>query len=156
HFEQNQRKCLLHGLCPAKFHGQTVPELAGVRHRAEQVHIGLVLQLDIALDFSQELLFQVAQCLLLVQQVADEEQRKATKAKIGYPGRQTVAHGMPKTQGIHEAGQAARQHEDKNHRQHGNLQAAALQLLQFLFVEKVVLAHFTYGSCATSAIISRN
>src|SRR5262249_52051422 len=99
------------------------------------IHIGLVLQGDVALQLSEQLLLQLAQRLLTLQQVTDKEQRETTKAEVCDSQRPLVAFGMLEYQRVHEDGKSAGEDKDEDDGKHSDLEAATLQFFELLSIE---------------------
>src|ERR1700731_1836939 len=81
---QQQSEIFLHGHGAAIFHGKAIPEMVDVRHGMQQVGAGLQAQLDVALEFFENLLLELADSALALQQIADEEKGKGAEAEKGY------------------------------------------------------------------------
>ena len=77
-----------------------------VGHGLEQIHTGLVLQGDVAFQLRQHLLLQFAHRALVVEQVANKQQRECTKSEEGGPQCRLIPHGVEEYQRIHEHSQA--------------------------------------------------
>src|SRR5437016_6419273 len=112
---------LLHGHSPPVFHGEAIPEMILVGHGLEQVHAGLMLQGDVALQFREELLLELAYSALAFEQVADKEQRQRAKTEEGRAKCPIVANGMEEHQRVHEHGQSGRLHENEGSGENGEL-----------------------------------
>ena len=115
--------------------------MVGIGHGAEKVHVGLVFERDVAFQFAQNMLLQLANSALPLHPVADKKQSKRAKPEEGHAHGPLADLGMDENQWIHKGGETAGEHQNENHRKYRQLQLAALQLVEFFPVEYGTAAH---------------
>ena len=82
------------------------------------------------------MLLELADGALAVEQIADEEKGERAEAEEGDAKSPLVRGvGMDEDHRVHEDGEAAGQHEDEDGRDDGELEFAALELIEFLPVD---------------------
>src|SRR5258708_11386855 len=107
-----------------------------VGHGVEQVHAGLVLQTDVALQLRQYLLFQFAHGALVIKEIAHKQQRERAKSEEGRTQCRFIPHGVEEYQRIHEHSQARGLHQNIGGGQNRELQLTALELIEFSAIHR--------------------
>src|SRR5207247_4915460 len=118
-----------------------------VGHGSQQVHVGLMLERDVAFKLRQQMLLQFPHRSLPVKKIADEESNQRAEPEECHTQRPPVAVGVNENQRVHESGQAASQDENEDHRKDCQLQFAALQLVELFAIEDCG----AHTSCAFSS-----
>src|SRR5947209_18159198 len=95
-----------------------------------------MLQGNVALHLCQKMFFQLSDGALTFEQVAHKEQRQRAETKESHTKRPLVPNGMEEHQRVHEDGKASGLHEDKSGSENGELQLAALKMIQFLAIQR--------------------
>ena len=73
YFYGQERKSAFHGGCAAIFHGQAILKMIEIGDGVEQIGIGLVTEIYIALELGDELLLDAAEGALAIEQVGRDE-----------------------------------------------------------------------------------
>ena len=128
-FHEQDGKRFLHGHGPPVFHGQAIPEMILVGDGLEQIHAGLVLQGDVAVQLREQVLLQFANGALAVEQVAVEEESQRAEAGEGHAQRPFVPDRVDKDQRVHECRQAAGKYQNKYRCQDRELQLTAFKIV---------------------------
>jgi hypothetical protein len=96
----------------------------------------LQAEFDIALELFQNLLLEFADGALAFEQIANEEKGEHAEAEEGdAEGPLVGGVGVNKDERVHEDGQAAGEHEDKDGRHDSELKFAALETIELLPID---------------------
>lgn len=112
YFHGQKRKSAFHRGGAAIFHGQAILKMIEIGDGVEQIGIGLVAEIDIALELGDELLLDAAEGALTIEQVGRDEKRKHAETEKGKTHRPLGGFfGVHKDQRVHQQCDAARENE---------------------------------------------
>src|SRR6266849_9557643 len=105
-----------------------------IGHGVQQVHAGLLLQGEVALQLRQYLLLELAHGALALEQVTHKKKSQPAESEKRDAERPLVPHGMEEHERIHERSQAAGKHQYDDGREDGELQLTAFEVIQLFAV----------------------
>ena len=136
YFDGQNGQCMLHGGGAAILHGQTILEMIQIRDGMEQIGIGLMAQIDIALQLGDELLLYGTEGTLAIEQIGGDEQRQNAKAEERETHRPFCGlFAVDKYERIHEQGHPGGENKDDDGSQDGQVAFAPFEMVEFGLIE---------------------